>query len=128
MGGDSTDPLALPSTAHGAFAAPQTVATKQQRVKDSRGHAQAFSAPVDILNMKRFSLGETEMLMVMDMSTGKIIADEFGEFEDEVLNAEWTPPARMEPHIALQQVHPTPLEKFELDAEAFLCMMYRAQA
>jgi hypothetical protein len=36
-------------------------------------------------------LKETEMLMVMDMSTGKIIEDEFGKFEDEVLNAEWTP-------------------------------------
>lgn len=68
------------------------------------------------------------MRMVMDMSTGKIIADEFGEFEDEVLNAEWTPPARMELHVALQQVHPAPPEKREMDAEAFLCMMYRAQA
>jgi hypothetical protein len=39
----------------------------------------------------RGSAKETEMLMVMDMSTGKIIEDEFGKFEDEVLNAEWTP-------------------------------------
>ena len=27
--------------------------------------------------------------MVMEMSTGKLIEDEFGAFEDEVLNAEW---------------------------------------
>ena len=32
------------------------------------------------------------MLVVMEMATGKIIEDEFGSFEDEVLNAEWQPP------------------------------------
>ena len=68
------------------------------------------------------------MLMVMEMSTGKIIADEFGAFEDEVLNAEWTPPTRAELQLGLQEVHARPAESREVDAEAFLCMMYRAQA
>ena len=68
------------------------------------------------------------MVTVMEMSTGKIIADEFGAFEDEVLNAEWTPPTRAEVQPGLQQVQVSSVESRELDAEAFLCMMYRAQA
>ena len=43
------------------------------------------------------------MLKVMDMSTGKLIEDEFGAFEDEVLNAEWTP-ASPELQLGLQEV------------------------
>ena len=41
------------------------------------------------------------MLMVMDMSSGKIIQDEFGSFEDEVLNAGWVP-AQPEVQLGLQ--------------------------
>ena len=41
------------------------------------------------------------MLKVMDMSTGKLIEDEFGAFEDEVLGAEWTP-ASPELQLGLQ--------------------------
>ena len=43
------------------------------------------------------------MLMVMDMNTGKLIEDEFGAFEDEVLNAGWMS-ASPELQLGLQQV------------------------
>jgi hypothetical protein len=68
------------------------------------------------------------MLMVMDMSTGKLIEDEFGAFEDEVLGAEWTP-ASPELQLGLQEVQHRATQR-EVDAEAadaFLAAMYRNQ-
>jgi hypothetical protein len=73
------------------------------------------------------SRGETGMMMVMDMSSGKIIEDEFGAFEDEVLNAEWTPPAGPELQLGLQQVQHRAATAKEVDAENFLATMYRNQ-
>jgi hypothetical protein len=66
------------------------------------------------------------MLRVMDMSTGKIIEEEFGSFEDQVLNAEWLPQPALElglqpvvsRHDAVQPVQ---------DAEAFLRSIYLSQ-
>jgi hypothetical protein len=66
------------------------------------------------------------MLMVMEMSTGKIIEDEFGAFEDEVLNAEWTP-ASPELQLGLQEVQQRATTSHEVDAEAFLATMYLNQ-
>ena len=66
------------------------------------------------------------MLMVMDMSTGKLIEDEFGAFEDEVLNAEWTP-ASPELRLGLQEVQHRAATSHEVDADAFLAVMYRNQ-
>ncbi|TRZ90049.1 MAG: hypothetical protein D4R84_16860 [Rhodocyclaceae bacterium] len=66
------------------------------------------------------------MLMVMEMSTGKVIEDEFGAFEDEVLNAEWTP-ASPELQLGLQEVQQRVATSHEVDAEAFLAAMYRNQ-
>ncbi len=66
------------------------------------------------------------MLMVMEMSSGKIYEDEFGKFEDEVLNAEWTPPAP-ELQLGLQEVHSVSASARDVDAEAFLATMYRNQ-
>ena len=72
------------------------------------------------------------MMIVMDMSTGKIekmseeeaAAEEFGAYVDEVLNAGWLPQpeARLEVHEHKQSV---PLK--EVDAEEFLRSLYRAQ-
>jgi len=69
------------------------------------------------------------MLMVMDMSTGKIIEDEFGTFEDEVMNAEWLPvqPLLPSPQLGLQEVHHTDPAVPEAEAEAFLQQIYRVQ-
>ncbi|MCK9380390.1 MAG: hypothetical protein M0P95_04895 [Sulfuritalea sp.] len=66
------------------------------------------------------------MLMVMEMSTGKVIEDEFGAFEDEVLNAEWTP-ASPALQLGLQEVQQRVAASQEVDAEAFLAAMYRNQ-
>ena len=72
------------------------------------------------------------MLMVMEMSTGKVIADEFGDFEDEVLNAGWIAPglqAGLQAELAtgLQLRNTRAPEQHELDVDAFLGMMYRVQ-
>lgn len=65
------------------------------------------------------------MIRVMDMSTGKIVEDEFGRFEDEVLNAEWLPP---QPELALGlQVAGAAPRPHGVDAEHFLDQVYRAQ-
>lgn len=70
------------------------------------------------------------MLMVMDMSTGKIVEDEFGAYEDEVLNAGWLPPAPdlPVPRLGLQGAHADHAPVGEADAESFLSTVYRAQA
>jgi hypothetical protein len=69
---------------------------------------------------------ETAMLTVMEMSTGKLIEDEFGAFEDEVLNAEWTP-ASPELQLGLQEVQHRTTTAKDVDADAFLAAMYLAQ-
>ena len=66
------------------------------------------------------------MLMVMDMSTGKLIEDEFGKFEDEVLNAEWTP-SSPELQLGLQEVQHRAAPSRDVDADAFMAAMYLNQ-
>ena len=66
------------------------------------------------------------MLVVMDMSTGKIVEDEFGKYEDEVLNAEWTP-ASPELQLGLQEVQHCRTSSSDVDADAFMAAMYRNQ-
>ena len=67
------------------------------------------------------------MLKVMDMTTGKIIEDEFGSFEDEVLDAGWLPPVP-ELQLGLREVRGEVRADSEFDAEAFLSKVYRNQA
>ena len=67
------------------------------------------------------------MLKVMDMTTGKIIEDEFGSFEDEVLDAGWLPPVP-ELQLGLQEVRHEASGDSEVDADAFLSKVYRNQA
>jgi hypothetical protein len=67
------------------------------------------------------------MLVVMDMSTGKIEKEsvpEFGAFEDEVLNAEWLQPALQ---LGLQPVVHRDRAPAEAEAESFLDNIYRCQ-
>lgn len=66
------------------------------------------------------------MSVVMEMSTGKIIEDEFGRFEDEVLNAEWLPP-RPELRLGLQDVVRTTAALRDVDAVSYLDRVYRSQ-
>jgi hypothetical protein len=67
------------------------------------------------------------MVMVMNMSTGKIIEDEFGSFEDEVLGAGWIPP-QPELQLGLQEVTLDAKSDSDVDADAFLSTIYRSQA
>lgn len=66
------------------------------------------------------------MIVVMEMSTGKIVADEFGRFEDEVLNAGWLPPLP-ELQLGLQEVQHTAAAASEIDAASYLDRIYRSQ-
>ena len=66
------------------------------------------------------------MMVVTDMNTGKIIGDEFGCFEDEVMNAEWQPP-RPQLQLGLQQLVPAKQASNEFDAAAFLYSVYSSQ-
>lgn len=67
------------------------------------------------------------MIRMMDMSTGRMVEDEFGAFETEVLNAEWTP-AWAAPQAApgLQEI-PVGKADSEFDADRFLANVYRFQ-
>ncbi|CAG4884630.1 conserved protein of unknown function [Georgfuchsia toluolica] len=67
------------------------------------------------------------MLKVMNMSTGKIIEDEFGSFEDEVLGAGWLPPVP-ELQLGLQQISHDTKSESDFDVDAFLSKVYRNQA
>ncbi len=67
------------------------------------------------------------MLVVMNMSTGKIEKEsvpEFGAFEDEVLNAGWLQPALQ---LGLQPVVHRDPAPAEAEAESFLKNIYRSQ-
>ena len=66
------------------------------------------------------------MIVVTDMNTGKIIEDEFGSFEDEVMNAEWQPPLP-ELQLGLQAAIPERPAASGFDADAFLHSVYASQ-
>ena len=66
------------------------------------------------------------MLVVMEMNTGKLLEDEFGPFEDEVLNAEWLPP-QPELRLGLQHVQVNAPATCNIDAESYLDRIYRSQ-
>ena len=66
------------------------------------------------------------MSVVMEMSTGKIIEDEFGRFEDEVLNAEWQPP-QPELQLGLQVAIHAASAARNIDAASYLDRIYRCQ-
>ena len=66
------------------------------------------------------------MLRTMDMSTGKILEDEFGSFEDEVLNAGWLPQPELQP--GLQEVKASKATPpLDLDADAYMKQLYASQ-
>ena len=68
------------------------------------------------------------MVIIMNTETGRHIEDEFGAFEEEVLNAQWLPQP-LQPQAALQKVASSGTSRTVagLDAEAFLRNMYLVQ-
>jgi hypothetical protein len=84
--------------------------------------------------MRRFDwAGDWKMVIVMDMSTGKIenleneeaAAEEFGEFVDEVLNAGWMP--QPEAQLATHEHEAHADHAPAVDTEEFLRSLYRNQ-
>lgn len=78
-------------------------------------------------------MGKTPMQRVMEMNTGRVVADEFGAFADEVLNAGWIAPALQTKNstdspATLQARNTRAAEQREIDVDAFLGMMYRVQS
>lgn len=74
--------------------------------------------------------GVNEMVIVMDMNSGRHIEDEFGEFGDfetEVMNAGWLPQPMLQ--LGLQEAVATsaPRAVPSLDIEAFLRTVYLSQ-
>lgn len=73
------------------------------------------------------------MLVIMDMSTGKIeefAAPEFGSFEDAVQNAEWLRPGvqlKLGLELGLQPVVHHDRAPSEAEADAYLLNVYRSQ-
>lgn len=66
------------------------------------------------------------MKTVMDMSTGKLVEDEFGSFEREVMYAEWQPPLP-ELQLGLQVAGHRPHLAAGDDVESFLRGIYASQ-
>lgn len=66
------------------------------------------------------------MLKVMDMSTGKIIEDEFGSFEREVMYAEWQP-SLPQLQLTLQSAVEATSAAIGIDVESFMRGIYQSQ-
>lgn len=66
-------------------------------------------------------------MIIMDMDTGKYLENEFGAFEEEVLNAEWQP----QPELQLGLQESVPSDKAHAqsveDVEAYLRTIYLSQ-
>ena len=68
------------------------------------------------------------MVIIMNAETGRHIEDEFGAFEEEVLNAQWLPqPVQLQ--LGLQKVTSGTMTRTVsgMDADAFLQNMYANQ-
>jgi len=65
------------------------------------------------------------MVIIMNTDESRYIAGEFGDFEEEVLNAQWLP----QPQLGLQEAvrEPEQLAKPAFDAESFLRTVYLSQ-
>lgn len=66
------------------------------------------------------------MVIIMNAETGRHIEDEFGAFEEEVLNAQWLPQPLQ---LGLQKASSSSASRAAagLDADAFLRNMYLSQ-
>ncbi len=65
------------------------------------------------------------MVIVMNTDTGRHIEDEFGAFEEEVLNAEWQPTLQLDLQVPAPSMAPRTMPAS--DADAFLRSVYLSQ-
>lgn len=68
------------------------------------------------------------MVIIMDMAMGRHIEDEFGAFEEEVLNAQWLPQP-VQAQLDMRKTVPSTASRTLtcLDADAFLRNVYLSQ-
>lgn len=68
------------------------------------------------------------MVIIMNMATGRHIEDEFGAFEEEVLNAQWLPQP-VQAQLDMRKTASSAVSRTVtcLDADAFLRNMYLVQ-
>ena len=65
------------------------------------------------------------MVVIMNVETGRHIEDEFGAFEEEVLNAQWLPqPLQLQPGLHKATSGKDSHTVSGMDADAFLRNMY----
>lgn len=68
------------------------------------------------------------MVIIMNTETGRHIEDEFGAFEEEVLNAQWLPqPLPLQPGLHKADSGVVSRTVSGLDADTFLRNMYLSQ-
>lgn len=68
------------------------------------------------------------MVIIMSTETGRQIEDEFGAFEEEVLNAQWLPqPVQLQTGLQKVSVSNPSRVAGGIDADAFLRNMYASQ-
>ncbi len=65
------------------------------------------------------------MVIVMNTDMGRHIEDEFGAFEEQVLNAEWQPALQLGLQVSVRSTAPRTMPA--PDAEAFLRSVYLSQ-
>ena len=65
------------------------------------------------------------MVIVMNTDTGRHIEDEFGAFEEEVLNAEWQPALQPDLQVSVRGSEPRAMPA--MDADSFLRSIYLSQ-
>jgi len=64
------------------------------------------------------------MLTIMEMSTGRCSDDLTAHYDEDVLNANWTEPPRLEPQLQLVAV---PAQQPGIDPALYLNAFYAAQ-
>jgi hypothetical protein len=68
------------------------------------------------------------MVIIMNTETGRHIEDEFGAFEEEVLNAQWLPqPLPLQPGLQKASSGAVSRTVSGLDADTFLRNVYLSQ-
>lgn len=65
------------------------------------------------------------MVIVMNTDTGRHIEDEFGAFEEQVLNAEWQPTLQLDLQVSVRSIESRAMPA--TDADAFLRSIYLSQ-
>jgi hypothetical protein len=67
------------------------------------------------------------MVIIMETDGSKYIAGEFGDFEEEVLNAQWLPQPQLQLGLQDAAREPEPQTTSTVDVESFMRTVYLSQ-